>query len=178
MTAGLIGVTPVDLGNEHTYFGPYNNALYNLLNKYVEELGVDKAITGATRGAETIWSWVILELGIDLICYTPATYYGNNWEKFDIEKLKVIKDSCKQVIVLGSGSSTLGKENHRDKLVIERSEIMFFVCEKPYTSRYEACLAYAETLNREVILIKPTELYETKSIQKNRNAGVDIKESL
>lgn len=177
-TAGLIGVTPVDLGNEHTYYGPYNNGLYNLLTNYVELLSIDKAITGCTRGAETIWSWVALELGINLVCYTPCTHYGNNWEQFDIEKLDVIKNSSKQVIVLGAGSSTLGKENHRDKMIIERSDIMFFVCEPPFTSRYESCLAYAETLNKEIILIKPSELYETKPVQKNRKASTSIKGSL
>lgn len=177
-TAGLIGVTPCDLGNEHTYYGPYNNGLYNLLTSYVEILGIDKAITGCTRGAETIWAWVALELGIHLVCYTPCTYYGNNWEQFDMEKLKVIKDSSKQVIVLGAGASTLGKENHRDKMVVERSDIIFFVCEKPFESRYESALAYAETLNKEIILIKPSELYETKSIQKDRKTSNQIKGSL
>lgn len=159
LTAGLIGVSQSDLGLEYDYCGPYNDSLYGQLFDYITTLGITRAITGAGQGAETIWAWVAMEIPLDLTCLLSCQNYGNFWQPADREKLQLIKISSK-VLTLGSGHEAPVKDQHRDKILIDRSDIVFIVVPDidPLPSRYKIAIEYAKHADKEIILIKANEL--------------------
>lgn len=161
MTAGLIGVGFADLGFEHTYNGPYNNALYNKLYDFIEELNINDAITGASEGSETIWAWVAMEIPLKLTCLLSCSSFGNFWDELGKEKLHTIKMSSDvKVVTLGSGGETYDKTINRDKILIDRSDLVFIVISGIgiVPSRYMTAINHAKKLDKEIILIKTNEL--------------------
>lgn len=169
--AGVIGCGIQELGYESDYYGPYNKALYNKYHELIDNLGITEGITGASLGAETIWAWSVLELGMDLTCLLGCQDFGDDWVSPDKTRLNVIKRQSHAVYLASPGFNEI-KEKNRDRVLIQRSDIVIFVFTF-ITERISNALRFARELDRETIIIKPKEFFEdeTITIQKDREAS-------
>lgn len=158
MTASLIGGSLGEIGYEIQYTGPFCTAIYNTIEKYLEQIEIDKAITSCVPGAEFLWAWSIFNYGLPLTSILSCQNYGENFSQSDKHFLKDIVNNSAINMVLATGSSNPAKENFRDKTIIDRSDLIFVIWNKSPIGRIPNLLPYIKSTDKELILINTNEL--------------------
>lgn len=168
MKIGVIGVDLDRLGKEYQYYGPYNDALNSRFEDLIEELDITAGISGATPGAETIFTWLILGRSMHMTTVVPCTEYTEGWAICDQDTYRNIIKCSNDVLTLGKGPLTDNKESFRDERIIDRADIMIVVWDMKGVGRMSKALEYIKKSRKEIILINTNELlYEANSTEKN-----------
>lgn len=158
MKAGVIGGGFASINFEYSYTGTFSTALYELFHKLILDFGIHRGITGAVPGEDILWTWVLEALSIPFIAIIATNQYPLGFHSTDKERVEETKNAAEYIVTLGEGPYNGGKEQLRDRCIVERSDMIIFIWDKKSKGRTVNAMAYAETLDREIFLIDPKEL--------------------
>lgn len=159
MILGLIGCDCDELGDEFNYQGPYNDSLSNRLEEIFDDYDITEAVTGASRGAETPFSWICLSRGTCLTQIIPCSSFPTCWLHSDQDIYKNIIKCSNKVLVFAIGPITRPKIEYRDRKIIDMADIVAIVWNMKYTGyRLPTAMEYLERTGKEIILINTNDL--------------------
>lgn len=164
MKIAVTGHRPHKLNNEYDYEGPCSKFIKEQLKKHLQTLGATQGITGMALGSDTIFSQVCLELNIPLLAAIPFVGQEKKWPSKS-QKLywEIIKNPLTTLEVGTNGYSKAAFQK-RNEFMVDSCDKLIAVYDGTLGGTHNA-VRYAQSIEREIILINPQDFNKTTDIQ-------------
>lgn len=146
---------PNDIDEFYTT-GPLSHKLYETLeNMMIDYKAEDiEIVTGLNIGPDMILPWIGEEYNLPVIAVLPYISYGGKameWTEYDQNQyIKMLKYENLTINWSSSGHSKPWKEHHKNKRIIEISDIIVFFGENEFI---KSAKEFAKHLNKETFTV-------------------------
>lgn len=160
MTIAFTGHRPNKLGFEYGYKGPTTAYVREKMEYYINLYKPKIIKNGGALGADFISSIIAIHLGIPLSIYVPCLHQDTKWSKEDKRLYKYILDHATHIEWVSKMPYFKGCMNRRNiamiDSLIEPDDHVIGVYNGSSGGTAD-CLAYAESLHKNIDIINPLE---------------------
>ncbi|MHB1784106.1 MAG: SLOG family protein [Acidimicrobiales bacterium] len=124
------------------------------LDRVMEKLAAEVAISGMAPGIDTWWAEIALERGVALHVYVPFPAQADQWPAAAQERyLRLLELATEVVTVAPSYRPSAFQE--RNQAMVDACDVLVGVWDGRQTGGTWNCIEYARRVGRELVLVDP-----------------------
>lgn len=124
------------------------------LDRVMEKLGAEVAISGMALGVDTWWAEIALERRVALHAYVPFPAQADRWPAAAQERYVRLLELAAEVITVAP-SYRPSAFQERNEAMVDACDVLVGVWDGRRTGGTWNCIEYARRVGRELVLVDP-----------------------